>query len=94
MKYGTLDPKTNQPRFDVVYLLDNSCGPTKGSPMTSPYVPKTDRVSLHTNAHNTRRNLVFEEGSIEHLKKQKMVASAVEEITGGSSDINVDPTES
>lgn len=95
IKYGTLDPKTSQPRFDVVYILDSNCGPTKASPMMSPYEPRMKNVSPHTNVP-ARRNLVFENESIKQLKKQKMIASSkptVEEIVGDAPGIIMDPTQ-
>ncbi|CAA2971973.1 probable indole-3-pyruvate monooxygenase YUCCA8 [Olea europaea subsp. europaea] len=78
-----MDPNTNQPRFDMVYVLNNNYRPTKESPTMSLYLSKTKNVSFHINVPNAQRNLMFEKEAIEQLKKQKMSASSnpkVEEI--------------
>lgn len=40
MKVGNPDPKTNQPRFDVIYILDDNCELEQTPPVVSPYDAK------------------------------------------------------
>ncbi|XP_022865588.1 uncharacterized protein LOC111385433 [Olea europaea var. sylvestris] len=69
MKFGNPNSKTNQPRFDVIYVLNNSSAHAQRSASLFPYQAKEKNVSYCTNVPNARRSLVFEKENIEQLKK-------------------------